>query len=251
MLARCPGYSCKACDGRFARAHGPCHAYAILWLIIFSADIFAADLNGYLALTTDYVFRGVTYSDGDPAAQVGGDVSFESGFYAGAWASTIDISNGPARQRDVEVTYYAGYAAELDRDWSLGLNFVAYTYPGATGFVDYDYEEWSVAANYADRAWLEYSYSDDLYNAGSTTHNVDFYAEWPLAGDFIVGGGAGYYDVSNLAGDGYAYWQLGLSKGLGRFALDLRYHDTSRWVRIVSTGYRADARVAFSVRLAF
>lgn len=211
----------------------------------------AAEVSRYIALTTDYVFRGVTYSDGHPAAQLGLDVEFDTGFYAGAWASTIDINNGPGRQRDAEVTYYAGYTVEATSDWSVGISLIAHTYPGATGTIDYDYEEWSLSANFADRAWIEYSYSDDLYNAGSTTHNVDIYAEYPLPRNFSAGAGVGYYDVSNLAGDGYAYWQLGISKPVGRFALDLRYHDTSRWVRIVSTDDRAEPRVAFSIRLTF
>ncbi len=224
---------------------------ALVVVIGLSNSTRAADVNGYAALTTDYVFRGVTYSDGHPAAQLGLDVEFDTGFYGGAWASTIDINNGPGRQRDAEVTYSAGYTVEATSDWSFGISLIAHTYPGATGTIDYDYEEWSLSANFADRAWIEYSYSDDLYNAGSTTHNVDIYAEYPLPSNFSAGAGVGYYDVSNLAGDGYAYWQLGISKPVGRFALDLRYHDTSRWVRIVSTDDRAEPRVAFSIRLTF
>lgn len=229
-----------------------CGLIAVLAVVVgFSDSTRAADVNGYAALTTDYVYRGVTYSDGHAAAQLGIDIDFLSGFYAGAWASTIDISNGPARQRDAEITYYAGYTMEATSDWSFGISLIAHTFPGATGTIDYDYEEWSLSANFADRAWIEYSYSDDLYSAGSTTHNVDIYAEYPLPQSFSVGAGVGYYDVSNLAGDGYAYWQLGISRPAGRFALDLRYHDTSRWVRIVSTDERAEPRIAFSIRLAF
>lgn len=220
-------------------------------LVVVTLESNAADLNGYAVLTTDYVFRGVTYSDGNPAAQLGADVSFDSGFYAGVWASTIDISNGPSRQRDTELTYYVGYTAEVTNDWALGVNFVAYTYPGATGAIDYAYEEWSLSANYADRAWVEYSYADDLYSAGSTTHNIDLFAEWPLPRNYSIGAGIGRYDVSNLAGSAYTYWQLGVSKPFGRVLLDLRYHDANRWVPIVSSDYRADARVAFSIQLAF
>ena len=41
----------------------------------------AADFTGYAALTTDYVFRGVTYSDGHSAVQAGADVALGSGVY--------------------------------------------------------------------------------------------------------------------------------------------------------------------------
>ena len=42
-----------------------------------------------VALTTDYRFRGISQSGGDPALQGGFDVAHDSGFYVGTWASSI------------------------------------------------------------------------------------------------------------------------------------------------------------------
>ncbi|MGH8223306.1 MAG: TorF family putative porin [Woeseiaceae bacterium] len=211
----------------------------------------AADPSAYLVLTTDYVFRGVTYSDGHPAVQGGADLALDGGVYFGIWASSVDLSNGPTRQRDLEVNYYLGYSHELHRDWTLDVNAIAYAYPGTEGDIDYDYFEYSIAANYKDRAWLEYSYSPDLFHSARATHHVELYAEWPLPGAFLLGAGAGYYDVSALAGSGYAYWQLGVTRPAGRFDIDLRYHDASRAVAIISTEERAEARIVLSARLSF
>jgi len=211
----------------------------------------AAELSGYLVLTTDYVWRGVTQSDGDPAVQLGGDIAFDSGIYAGLWGSTIDINNGADRQRDTELTYYLGYSRDVGERWSFGVSAVAYTYPGQGGLVDYNYEEFMFSTNYNDRVWLEYAYSPDLYNSGRESHNVEAYAEWPAGKHLIIGAGTGYYDVSDLVGDGYAYWELGVTWPVKRFDIDLRYHDTSRWVPIVSSEDRADARIALSLRLTF
>ena len=73
----------------------------LFWIVLLIGEFStAAEFAGYVAVMTDYVKRGVTQSEGDPALQLGGDVSFTKGFYLGAWASTIDISNGPTRQRD-------------------------------------------------------------------------------------------------------------------------------------------------------
>jgi uncharacterized protein (TIGR02001 family) len=216
-----------------------------------TTDSDAADFTGYLVLTSDYVYRGVTYSDGDIAGQLGGDLSFDSGLYFGAWASTIDISNGPARQRDTEIKYYVGYSHDFGRNWSFGANLVAFTFPGAEGNIDYDYEEFTVSANYRDSVWLEYSYSPDIYNTGQSTQNLALLAEWRLANQFRLSAGVGYYDVSELTGSGYTYWQAGISRQLGVFDIDLRYHGTSSWVPIVSTADRADDRVALSLRYQF
>jgi uncharacterized protein (TIGR02001 family) len=208
-------------------------------------------LSVYLVLTTDYVWRGVTQSDGDAAAQLGAEVNFESGFHAGLWGSTVDIDNGADRQRDTEVIYYLGYAHDLDSRWTLGANIVAYTYPGQSGAVDYGYEELIVSANFKDRAWFEYAYSPDLYNSGASAQNVELYTEWPAGKHLVVGAGAGYYDVSDLVGTGYGYWELGVTWPISRFDLDLRYHDTNRPVPIISMNGRADSRVALTLRISF
>ena len=113
-------------------------------------NVQAADINGYLVLTTDYVFRGVRLSDSDPAAQLGADVEFDNGLYFGAWGSTIDISNGPGNQRDLELIYYAGYNHDVSDRWVVSANIVAYTYPGAEGIFDYDYVEYSACVHTAD-----------------------------------------------------------------------------------------------------
>jgi len=211
----------------------------------------SADLSGYVVLTSDYVWRGVTQSDGDPAIQLGGDVAFDSGIYVGLWGSTVDINNGGDRQRDNELTYYLGYSHDIATRWSLGTSVVVYTYPGQTGVVDYNYEEVMLTANYDDRLWFEYAYSPDLYNTELDSHNVEVFTEWPAGKQLIIGAGVGYYDVSNLVGDGYTYWEGGVTWPIGQFDIDLRYHDTSRWVPVISSPDRADSRVALSIRLTF
>lgn len=218
-------------------------------LLATSAD--AAEARLYATITTDYVYRGVTYSDGHGAFQLGGDLTFRSGFFLGAWGSTVDIENGPTRQRDAQVNVYAGYEQGIGNRWSLGAAVVAYTFPGQTGNIDYDYEEISLVANYDDRAWLEIAWSPDLYATGRETTNIDLLTEWPLARDFIAIGRAGYYDTSSLTGIGYGYWQLGVARALGRFNVDLSFHDTNRSVPIVSPEDRGRQRVSLSVQVVF
>lgn len=227
----------------------------LLWISLLAgcaaAPAHAAEVTGYGVLTTDYVFRGVSYSDSHPAAQLGGDVSFDSGFYFGAWASTIDISGGPTIQRDLEVDYYLGYGFEVTDEWVIGANVVSYNFPGAKGQFDYDYVEYVLTANFDDRAWFEYSYSPDIYHSGYSTNNYDVYAEWQPAGELTIGAGLGFYDVSTLAGADYWYWQLGVTHPFWVADVDLRYYDTSDWVPIVSTPERAEARIVLSLRFRF
>ncbi|HPW14053.1 MAG TPA: TorF family putative porin, partial [Thermomonas sp.] len=57
-----------------------------------AADASAADLSGNATLTTDYVWRGSTQTQGDPAVQAGFKVSGASGLYASAWGSNVKFA---------------------------------------------------------------------------------------------------------------------------------------------------------------
>jgi uncharacterized protein (TIGR02001 family) len=223
----------------------------VLLLLICGQHCLSADFGGYVTLTTDYVKRGVTQSDGDPALQLGVEMSFENGFFLGAWGSTVDISNGPATQRDLEVNYYAGYVLDASDSWRLSAGAVAYVYPGQTGNFDYDYLEYTLGSSFDDRIWLQVAYSPDLYNSGKSTTNIELYGEWPINSVWAIGGGAGHYDTSNLTGSSYNYWQLGITASLNWAAIDLRVHDTNKWVPIVSTADRAKSRLVLKIQVPF
>ncbi len=223
----------------------------LLFAALSAATSAAAEITGYAVLTTDYVFRGVSYSDSHSAVQLGGDVSFDSGIYLGAWGSTIDIGSELGGQRDFELDYYLGYTLDVSNRWSVGANIVSYNFPGAEGLFDYDYFEYSLAINFSDRVWFEYSYSPDIYHSHYSTQNFELYTEWQLGGALILGAGAGFYDVSNLSGYDYSYWQLGVTRPFGAIDVDLRYFDTSDWVPIVSTPDRAEERIVLSARYQF
>lgn len=217
---------------------------------LFSAAM-ATETTAYLTLTSDYVRRGVSQSDGDPAIQAGGDIRFSNGFFAGAWASSIDISNGADRQRDIEVDYYAGFAFDAGDKWQFTAHTVLYTYPGQTGNVDYDYQEIAISSNYNDHFWVEYAYTPDLYNTDYSAQNIDVYVDWPLKNRWSLGLGVGRYDTSSLNDRSYAYWQIGLTRAFAWADLDIRYHDTSTWVPVISTENTADSRIAITLQIPF
>jgi uncharacterized protein (TIGR02001 family) len=234
-----------------ATLHKPVVCSMVLVLLVLSQSAVAVDFGGYVGLTTDYVKRGVTQSDGQPALQLGLEFSFDNGFYLGTWASTIDISNGPSRQRDLEVNYYGGYSLDVSDAWRVSVGAVAYSYPGQTGNVDYDYVEYSLGGSFKDLVWLNVAYSPDLYNTGRSTTNIELYAEWPVGSIWAIGGGVGHYDTSNLTRRSYQYWQLGITAYLSWANIDLRGHSTDDWVPIISTPDRADSRIALTLQIPF
>ena len=54
-----------------------------------AAPASAHTFTGNAGLVSQYIFRGLSQTNGDPAIQGGADYSHASGFYAGTWLSNI------------------------------------------------------------------------------------------------------------------------------------------------------------------
>ena len=63
-------------------------------LISISSFSFAeVSLSGNVAVTTDYVWRGMSQNAEDPSVSGGFDLEHSSGFYIGLWAANVLASN--------------------------------------------------------------------------------------------------------------------------------------------------------------
>ncbi len=91
-------------------------------------------ISGYVQGVSDYRFRGYSLSGGDPAIQGSVNVNHASGFYAGAWASSLD-GNGPILSfyGDVELDLYAGWTGPLSSGLTADVGVLRYVYPSNDG----------------------------------------------------------------------------------------------------------------------
>lgn len=85
-------------------------------------------VTGNVALVTDYRFRGVSLSGGDPAIQGGITVTHESGFYVGTWASSID-DGGSDFYGDMELDLFGGWSGNVAEGVGLDVGLLYYAYP--------------------------------------------------------------------------------------------------------------------------
>lgn len=108
-------------------------AAAALSLLTSTAVVHADDampaVTGNLAVTSDYVFRGLTQSWGRPAIQGGADYAAPDGFAAGFWGSSISERSYPGGAMELDL--YASYGRAIDADWSWRVGLYGYVYPGA------------------------------------------------------------------------------------------------------------------------
>lgn len=91
------------------------------------------DLSFTLNFVSDYRARGISQTYFAPAAQGSVDLTHESGFYTGVWASTI---SGPsvAPGANVEVDVYAGFGNDIKaiEGLSYTTGLYGYFYPGGS-----------------------------------------------------------------------------------------------------------------------
>jgi uncharacterized protein (TIGR02001 family) len=83
-------------------------------------------ISANFALTTDYIYRGISQTSGGPALQGGFDYAHESGFYVGTWASSITFDDA------IEIDYYGGFTGSLTDGLEYDIGFLYYDYPGAS-----------------------------------------------------------------------------------------------------------------------
>ena len=224
------------------------HALVLTGLVGLPAFAMAAEeesphkLTGNVTLASDYIFRGISQTGGDPAIQGGLDYTHKSGFYLGTWASNVGwIEDFQGYDKgNMEIDLYGGFRGGIGE---TGLTFdvgaIQYWYPGdkPSGTTDADTTE-----IYGAMGWkwftVKYSYylSDEVF--GFDSDGGDY---WDISASYPVGdtgltlgahwGTFGFNDVSDADYDDWAvsatYDAGKLSSVTSGVTLGLKYTDTN------------------------
>lgn len=209
-------------------------------------------LSGNVALTTDYVFRGFTQSDADPAIQGGLDLNHTSGFFAGVWGSNVESDPAAPINYDgssMELDTYLGWTGKLgSSNVDATVKLLRYNYPGTNTSAN-DTNEGSIYLSYdfgPAAVTGGVNYSDDFYGLGDATY-LDLGVDIP-AGPVTVGLHYGSSSIDQA--DDYDDYKIGVSGEAAGLGLDLSYYGTSG-VLGGCTNRTCDDRVVFSVSKSF
>lgn len=201
---------------------GAALAAALMTVAATAASAQDVDIAFNAAVSTDYVFRGVSQTLEDPALSGGVDLTAGS-FYAGAWASNVDFGD----DTDLEVDLYGGYRTEAG-GYALDFGAVGYLYANAPGGADYDYVEFKAAASRAVGPFtggVALYVSPDFFGADDEATYLELNGAYATPIGWTLSGAVGqqWLDVS----DDYVTWNLGAAYAVTEnLTLDLRYHDT-------------------------
>ncbi|NOQ17047.1 MAG: hypothetical protein GQ581_08300, partial [Methyloprofundus sp.] len=207
------------------------------------------------ALTSDYMWRGVSQTTNGIAFQGSFDLSHETGFYIGAWGSNVQY--GADNRNSLELDFYTGFTNEFK------IASQAITYD--IGWLHYDYPLESSASNF-----------NEIYFglATSPVENLNtsiyFYADVAVQNDM----GVGYLDIAtdytlpswawgintsahygayfkDDSSETYSDWKLAISKDISIMNLELAYVDSSSNVIDADNRNLSGARVVGTLSASF
>ena len=223
-----------------------------------------AGVTGSAALTSDYVFRGVSQSNGDPAIQAGFEAASDSGWYLGTWGSSIswlsDLSSTAAPiSSSVELDLYGGYRGKFSDSASFDVGVLSYWYPGdfPSGFNEADTTELYFGVGYGVFS-AKYLYAvTDLFGYADSDGSgyLDLAANWGFADGWTLNLHAGRQWIEGNEDFEYTDWKLGATYAFANgFSLAAAYTDTNADDALYTNPFGtevADATVALTLTKAF
>ena len=216
-------------------------AMALALVGLAAASTAHAGTSGNVSVTSDYVFRGVSQSNGKPAIQGGVEYAADSGFYVGGWGSSIswlsDLSVDAAPiSSNVELDVYGGYRGKFNDVVSYDVGALYYYYPGEypSGFNSANtlelYAGLTVAASEKVSLTAKYSYATtDLfgYTDSSGSGYLDVGANFAVGDGWTIGAHAGKQWIDGNGAFEYTDWKLGVTKSFeSGFSIGASYTDT-------------------------
>lgn len=191
--------------------------------------------SGNVAITSDYVWRGISQTDEDPAIQGGFDYA-NGMFYAGTWASNVDF--GDASDTNIEVDFYGGLAGTLESGVSWDVGVIYYAYPDADES-DLDFVEVKGALGYEFASGVAVG-AEAYYDFDNENLYLNATAGYGFTDAFSADVSVGNYSFEG--GGDYTNWSLGGTYSLPiGIDVDLRY-----WGTDVDDTSIADERVVLT-----
>jgi uncharacterized protein (TIGR02001 family) len=178
-------------------------------------------------VVSDYRYRGISQSRLQSAVQGGVDYADKSGFYVGAWGSSIKwikdagtLTETAGIKGSVEIDLYGGYKGTAG-DVAYDVGFLRYEYAGNnlknTGYANANTNEVYGAVTYGlFTAKYSHAISNLFGNVDSkNSYYVDLSAALDLGDGYTLTPHVGYQKIKNWADGSYTDYALTLGKDLG------------------------------------
>jgi len=201
----------------------------------------SANITTTATLTSDYIFRGVSQTDSNPAIQLGIDYINENGFSAGVWASNVDFGD----DANAEIDFFTRYSLAVNDSLSYDFTYNYYSYAGYKSNANSDYGEAIINA-YVNSLTFTYAYAPDYANANNKGHYVAMAYDFELPNDIGLNIQSGYSFGNAFKNAEYIDYGATFSKSYEGFDLSLALISTD-----IKDNNKADSRAVFAITKAF
>ena len=215
-------------------------------ILASSGVVSAGEIEANVSFATDYVFRGFSQTQEDPAISGGFDYGFEGGFYLGAWASNVNFGEGS--NTSTEIDLYGGYAFDVSETVSFDFGYIYFVYPGETDSLNYSEFVGSISVSDFSFGLV---YSPDYFGSDSDAVVLNADYSFSLGGAWGLDLHAGYTvtDEVGVVTDGiddYVDYSVALTTSGAGVDFALTFFGTD-----VDDVEVADERLVFSISKAF
>lgn len=192
-----------------------------------------AEISGNIAVSNNYIWRGLTQTQDQPAISGGLDYAHDSGFYVGTWVSNVEYASDDAFSYENDI--YAGFSGEYN-DISYDIGYLYYNYNEEA---DFDFSEIYLGLGYGGFSATAFVFvhteaeeSDgvaiigedyDFDFANTYYISLDYGFSLPQAEGLDFGLHVGYHDgdfvdAFNFADGTDEYWDWNASVSKGGFS---------------------------------
>ncbi|MDQ1263503.1 MAG: hypothetical protein QG559_504 [Campylobacterota bacterium] len=169
-------------------------------------------VSANLALTSNYIWRGMTQTKDSPAIQGGVDATYKN-LYIGAWGSNVDFGDD---DNSLEADIYGGYKDELG-GIGFDIGAIQYIYPNMSDEYNFaevyfglskDFEKFGVSAKYSIGVETD-TINPENYLQGAAWVEIPYEVKL----------GLGYGNYEDI-GDNYS---ISLTKSFEKFDVSVAY----------------------------
>ncbi|UCV15180.1 TorF family putative porin [Quatrionicoccus australiensis] len=213
-----------------------------------------------IGAVTNYVFRGITQSQHQPAIQGGVDYAHSSGIYVGTWASSIEWVNRRdfvyQKDNNIELDLYAGYKGAIG-DFSYDVGAIRYFYPGdfttSTGalvtantteaYISGSWKYFTLKYNRALTSFIGWG-GTSSENKSKGSDYIDLTMTYPIDETLNVIAHIGHQNVKNNSFASYNDIKLGVTKDFGFAVVGLAYTATDADHKLLNGDYNFSGKNA-------
>ncbi|PKO34461.1 MAG: hypothetical protein CVU34_06815 [Betaproteobacteria bacterium HGW-Betaproteobacteria-7] len=183
----------------------------------------AYSISANVGLFSQYVFRGISYTQEKPAVQGGFDLAHQSGLYLGIWGT--NVSDAALNNAVGEIDIYGGYANTVG-DVTYDLGFLQFIFPnGQINGTDEKYDTLELSAaltwkflnvKYSHTVTDYFGINDNSLGLGRGGSKGSNYIEGNLAYEFLPSWKGlihvGRQHVRNYDEYDFTDWKVGVTK---------------------------------------